>query len=383
MLDDFAFLADADQLDYGDSFGFHLHYLWRLTMLLCLKNWRHKSAKIGLVALLTFMVNVGYATDLYVGFPGKNGTKSLVCTKWVDRDSVSVLEDTGIYKGPYVCVEYYLTESDVGYIYIEKLLSNDSVRPIQFSNNEYAKSEWTPSFTQFNNNYYMAYKDGSNNGIRYSWSQDARYWNEPYTVKNLTSISTPQLVVFKNRMYMFFRKNDNRVYYTSTADGASWSSVRFTGEKSAKPPTLTVFQGKLFMAFRGGSTKNVYIKSTSNGVNWNNSVFTKQKSSEAPSVTVHNNQLFMAFKGSSTQYIYLMRSSNGTNWSGAWIPNKSWNTNKGPAIVSYENRLYLSFKGRSSSKVYYASSANGINSWNNAVVKPNAKSKGMLNLAIY
>lgn len=346
--------------------------------------WRvHTLGKLGVAIFLSAVItSVGYAEDLYVGFPGVNGSKDLVCDKWVDRDSVPPSQDTGIYKGPYVCVQYHLVESSVGKIYIEKLLSGSVPIPVTFANNLTAKSAWTPSMEKFNGQYYMAYKDSSGR-VYYSWSQDGRYWANPYTVNGLTSEGTPQLQAFNGRLYLFILTSASAVMYTSTADGSSWAAVRSTPAGSAKPPTLTVFNGKMYMTYRGKSSQFIYVQSTSDGIAWSSAVKILQKTSEAPSIAVHNGQLFIAFKGGTTEHIYLMRSSNGVSWTGAWRPNSTWQTDKAPAIESYNNQLYLAFKGTDSDKVYYSSSADGIASWKTSVERSYSKSKGMLNLSVY
>jgi hypothetical protein len=342
-----------------------------------------KALNQGALIFLTFLItNVGYAEDLYVGFPGVKGSKDLVCDKWVDKETVPPSQDTGIYYGPYVCVKYHLVDSDLGKIYVEKLLSTAAPIPVTFSNNLKATSEWAPSMEKFNGHYYMAYKDSANR-IIYSWSQDGRYWENPLTVNGLRSIGTPQLQAFNGRLYLFFLRSDKAVVFTSTSDGVSWTSLKSTGAGSAKPPTLTVFNGKLYMTYRGKSSQYLYVQSTSDGAAWSSAVKIRQKTSEAPSIAAHNGQLFIAFKGGTTEHIYLVKSSNGVNWSGSWIPNQYWETDKGPAIESFNNQLYLAFKGSNSDKIYYSSSANGINAWRAYVVKSNFKSKGMLNLNVY
>jgi hypothetical protein len=343
-----------------------------------------KAIKRGtLLYFFMFVVtSAGYAEDLYVGFPGVHGSKDLVCDKWVDKETVPPSQDTGIYRGPYVCVRYHLVLSDIGKIYVEKLLSATAPTPVTFSNNLQAKSAWAPSMEKFNGQYYMAFKDGYNR-IYYSWSQDGRYWANPYTVNGLMTIGTPQLQAFNGRLYLFFLRSDKAVVYTSTADGSSWASLKSTGAGSSKPPKLTVFKGKMYMTYRGKSSQYLYVQSTSNGTSWSSAVQIRQKTSEAPSIAVHNGQLFIAYKGGTTERIYLIRSSNGVSWTSSWIPSSTWKTDKGPAIESFNNKLYLAFKGTNSDKVYYSSSKNGINSWSAFVEKSYSKSKGMLNLNVY
>jgi hypothetical protein len=340
--------------------------------------------KICALVVFIFLSSIGYADDIFVGYPGISGTRDLICDLWVDRETVPIGSDSGIYSGPYVCAEYHIVESNNGNIYIEKLLSSDQASPVSFNNEARAVSDWTPSMTSFLNFFAMAYKNGSDNRIYYSWSQDGRFWNDPLTIGNLRTPSSPRLQTFNNRAYMFYAGYDNRLYYTSTGDGVNWEAVRYAGGGSAKPPTLTVFNGRMYMVYRGRASKNIYINSTADGINWSGERrIGADKTSESPYVAVHDNQLFIAFKGGSSENIYLNRSADGVNWAGSWQPKSGWKTKKAPAIASYNNRLYLAHTGTNSEVVWYSSSADGISAWETRVGKAYAKSGGMLSLFVY
>jgi hypothetical protein len=341
------------------------------------------ASRIGIAAMLLAFTCTVNAVDLFVGFPGASGSKDLVCDKWELRDSVPFERDTGIYKGPYVCTKYHLVESNSGKVYIEKLLTGVAPAPVEFSGGRQAKSQWAPSMAKFNGHYYMAYKDGSSDRIYYSWSQDGKHWTQQYAVNGLTSESTPQLQVFRGRLYLFFVRRDKAVVYTSTADGSNWTALKHTGAGSAKPPTFTLFNGRMFMAYRGKSSQYIYVQHTTNGTSWSSPVLIRQKTSEAPGIAAHRNQLFIVFKGGSTQNIYTIRSSDGVNWSSATRPNQYWKTDKGPDIESFGGKLYLAFKGLNTDRVYYSSSTTGTGSWATYKTRPYTRTKGMLNLSVY
>ena len=196
-----------------------------------------------------------------------------------------------------------------------------------------------PSLAVFNNKLFVAFNSsvGASDVLVCS-SADGTNWS-PNVVAAPKGLYRPALAVFQDKLWLAYLYQANNggtgalVIYSST-DGVSWTKANQPANLAVsggswESPSLTVYNGTLYMALCGGSgaslsngNQNVYSKvmvsSSANGANWSVPVDTGQTSSEAPTIGVLDNKLYVSYVAANASNTLLCTtSSNGTSWSGA------------------------------------------------------------------
>ena len=285
-------------------------------------------------------------------------------------------------------VEGFLSNYNVYNIYAESILINHDDSPEATWNysykhggfeSNYAHSNRAPAFIDFNSQIYMAYID-KNKKIKVSTrniEKENSVWLSQGQVNSHKSSDKVSMAVFKGYLYMTFKgTSSNKIYVTRTKDGKNWEQARTINNfHSAYSPTLSVAKSNgreyLVAAFRGNRDKKLYFTRTVDGYNWDNANGIGDQSSNAPYIAYHNGKLYMAFKGASTRNIYIKSSSDaGQTWSRGFKFNSSYRSDRAPAIASHKGFLYMAFKGISTNNVYWTRSSipDNSRSWNSAQV---------------
>lgn len=151
--------------------------------------------------------------------------------------------------------------------------------------------------------------------------------------------SAPAIVNYNGQLLMVWRgegDNDN-LYYAMSSDGLTWGpQAQIPGAASTMPPALTIFNGSVFMAFKGGTNDQSMYGSVFNG-RWSRDVFSLgyMGTSHGPSVTAYQGELFMTWKGDvGDTNLYWARSADGANWTGqATITGTG--SSIGPTVIVY------------------------------------------------
>ena len=171
----------------------------------------------------------------------------------------------------------------------------------------------------------------------------------------------PALAVFNGTLYMAWKgmELDDRIFW-STFNGTSWAPQKLlAGVGTSSGPALAVFQGKLYMAWKGlGDDQRIWW-SAFNGASWSaQQVIPGVGTSTGPRLAVYNNLLYAAWKGEFDDPGIWWSSFNGT----AWATQKEVSgvgTSVGPALAVFQNALYAAWKGEFGDQGIWWSSFNG------------------------
>ena len=117
------------------------------------------------------------------------------------------------------------------------------------------------------NNLYSAHFDGIN------WYGNTEIANQPGGISPKSSYS-PGVGVFNNRLYMVYLGSYSRSFYSAYLDGTTWygnttieSQPGNLSPKSNYNPSLDVYRGKLYLAYKGSHLSTLYT-ATFDGTTW-------------------------------------------------------------------------------------------------------------------
>lgn len=174
----------------------------------------------------------------------------------------------------------------------------------------------------------------------------------------------PALALFNGKMYMAWKglERDDRIFYSSF-NGTSWApQVLVPNIATSSGVALAVFNGKLYMAWKGMLADQGIYWSSFNGTTW-----TAQQlvggvgTSTGPRLAVFDNKLYMAWKGLEGDQGIYWSSFNGASWAAQQrIPGVA--SSVGPSLAVFNNVLYAAWKGEFGDQGIYYSSFNGT-SW--------------------
>lgn len=146
-------------------------------------------------------------------------------------------------------------------------------------------------------------------------------------------------------------------------------------------PSLTTFNGLVYMAYVGPNTGNIYVASSSDGLHFSGAVNTgiNPGSFISPSITVWRSQLYLAYN--SGGQVYVITSTNGSLWTGPqavnfggypvappidadWQPQGSpaiFGESNGYIILGYAVQTYDPSQGTSPTNILVGYSTDGVN----------------------
>ena len=157
----------------------------------------------------------------------------------------------------------------------------------------------------------------------------------------------PALEVFQGKLYMVWKgmESDDRIFYTSF-DGYKWDTQHLApGISTSSGVALAVFDGKLFMAWKGRYDDQRIFWTTFNGSTWApQQQVPGVATSHGPRIAVIGNKVYMAWKGMVNDERIFWSTFDGKLWAPqTLIPNVA--TSVGPAIAVFNNTLYMVWKG--------------------------------------
>ena len=189
------------------------------------------------------------------------------------------------------------------------------------------QTDKTPASAVFQNSIYLIYKAGEHDSIYLSTSDDGSTWTGDQPLSDIETSRSPSALVNGNTLYLFYTgKSSKFVYSYYTTDGKSWSgnkpiTVAGRAIQSSNSPACVVFNGKIYLIYKGGFSNEVYYAYSTDGNTWygNNKITvgdTTILSSNSPSCAVLNNRLCIIYKAGNTNNIYSAYSENGITWNG-------------------------------------------------------------------
>ena len=243
----------------------------------------------------------------------------------------------------------------------------------------------SPNAVVFGNALFVFYSGSTDEGIWYTSTTDAMGWNSTTAIKNkITGMgvqegSSPNAVVFKNTLYLFYTGiGEDGIWYTTTRNGQSWSSVQSIQKKTSEMNVLegtsasaVVLGNTLYLFYSGNTDEGIWYTSTTDGVAWRPLQAIKNKISgmgvqegSSPNAVVLGNTLYLFYTGIGGDGIWYTTTTNGQSWTPVKSIKKQasgMGVMKGTSAsaLAYSGRLYLFYTGSGEDGLWYTTSLDG------------------------
>jgi hypothetical protein len=146
----------------------------------------------------------------------------------------------------------------------------------------------------------------------------------------------------------------------------TWSpEVPGIGGGTSDGPSLAVFNGRLFAAWKGVPNDTRMFYSSFDGHAWSpEAQGIGGNTSDTPSLAVFNNRLFAAWKGVPNDTRMFCSSFDGQRWLPEQ-PGVGGGTSNGPSLAVFNNRLFAGWKGvPNDNRMFYSKPGPDWNSFN-------------------
>jgi CubicO group peptidase (beta-lactamase class C family) len=157
----------------------------------------------------------------------------------------------------------------------------------------------------------------------------------------------PSLTVFQNKLYAAWKGvGDDKRMFWSSFDGRAWAPQQGNlGGGTSHGPSLAVFQDKLYAAWKGEGDDKRMFWSFFDGKTWSPQQGNLGGgTSHGPSLAVFQNKLYAAWKGEGTDPRMFWSFFDGKTWS-PQQGNLGGGTSHGPSLAVFQNKLYAAWKG--------------------------------------
>jgi len=175
----------------------------------------------------------------------------------------------------------------------------------------------------------------------------------------------PKIAVFKNEVYAAWVESNGTatLIRVKKYNGAGWESIDGIGlnvnpNKNANNPTMTVFNGKLYLAWEELNPNSQIKVKSYDGFGWTEVVegnglnITAEKAATVPALVVFDNALYAAWQESNDAGILQIRvkkyegNKSWTSLDGAGQTGLNWNAAAGgsfPAMAVFQESLYITW----------------------------------------
>ncbi|MEM3426583.1 MAG: C10 family peptidase [Thermoproteota archaeon] len=221
-------------------------------------------------------------------------------------------------------------------------------------------STHAPAMAVFNNRQYFAVKGSSGNSIYVASKGGTGIWSEWVQIPGQTDTS-PVLVSYNNRLYLFVHGLDGNIYYKSMNSSGTWSAwSTVPGWASSDHPAATVVGDYLWLFAKGsGSNNSIYYRSF-DGTLWGTTHILSGATNVAPAVvtfkpdTFTTPRIFLFVRGTdgSIYYRYTTSSNPTAGWSSWTSLGGSTPTTPSAAVKVDDNDLYVAVRGGDNG-IYY------------------------------
>ena len=214
---------------------------------------------------------------------------------------------------------------------------------------------------------YAAWKGETGDDRLFFATFNGTRWDAAQTMPG--NSSTGPSLAFGGKLYAAWKGiyGDNRLY-SAEFNGTNWVNGKTIGGNSDIGPTLASLNGKLYAAWKGEADLRLFYAEF-DGTKWlpqaqmthsgNSKNFT---SCIGPSLAVFNGTLYAAWRGAIFDQGIYYASLNGNTWSTpSVIPNAQ--TSIGPSIAQFGNSLYVVWKGEGTDERLFCGYFNAQMQW--------------------
>ncbi|TGZ76829.1 hypothetical protein EX30DRAFT_398980 [Ascodesmis nigricans] len=250
---------------------------------------------------------------------------------------------------------------------IEQILPSSTLKRRNWSaERKIPYGTWCPegvSSVEFQDSLYMAYVKPDDQLPYLRRSPDGKDWMSPVLkFAERKSVGPPSLVVYNERLWLFCVDPVSfELFIRSTANGREWEGPRRAGVvKALAPPSFSVIEGALMAVFTGTLGNRLYHATSGNGYTWGDvTEISGHKSSNIAATTFHGKPYLIYARDDNTGNLlsvpydqkwgssHRMRKIVSSEFSLCtnWIDNKEW--------------LVLFYRDRMDSKTYCVRSSDG------------------------
>lgn len=200
--------------------------------------------------------------------------------------------------------------------------------------------------------------------VAWNFGLEAGFWGYPRLGVGIGTSKGPSLAVFSGLLYAAWKgvPGDTRMFWSSY-NGAKWSNEqRGVGIGTSDGPSLAVFNNLLYAAWKGVPGDNRIFFSSFDGKNWSGEQqIPRAGTSSGPSLAAYNGRLYAAWKGVPGDNRMWWSSFDGSNWSVQQI-GVGQGTSDGPSLAVFDGYLYAAWKGPGNDTAMYYSHFDG-NQW--------------------
>ena len=204
---------------------------------------------------------------------------------------------------------------------------------------------------------------------------DGSYWTGNQKIADMPggispeSNYTPALSVFQGYLYMAYKGAHSNELYLSWFDGESWRGNQKIADmpgdispESNYGPAIAVYDDALWMIFKGAHSNELYQAEYNGSWSGNQKISDmpggiNPESNYTPALARFLEDLFLIYKGAHSNEIY-QATWDGTTWTGnARISDVSAinpQTDRSPAFSPFNDQLYMTYKGASTDNIYEA-----------------------------
>lgn len=182
----------------------------------------------------------------------------------------------------------------------------------------------------------------------------------------VTMGSSPATTVFNGKLYLAFRSNDSRniLFVTSSSDGIHFgAATEYYNIVMGSAPALAVYNGQLYVGFQANDASHqLFLSSSSDGVTFRPATgYPGIAIGGAPSLGVFNNKLIVGFQANDASHrFFLATSSDGVNFSTTAYPNILMGSS--PSLAVFNNQLFVAFQANDAGHALFVSaSSDGVN----------------------
>jgi hypothetical protein len=179
-------------------------------------------------------------------------------------------------------------------------------------------------------------------------------WSDEEPIPDRGSLVGPAMAVFQGQLFMAWRgiigdDSDRRLFF-ATNDGTGWSPQTVLGDRGSNyGPALAAFRDKLYMAWRGVEDDQRLFWATfpdpTKNPPWSDQHSLDDRGSRAgPSLAVFRDQLFMAWRGIEGDEHLFWSTFDGQGWSDQHRLGDRISI-EGPALAVLGDHLYMFWRG--------------------------------------
>jgi hypothetical protein len=203
----------------------------------------------------------------------------------------------------------------------------------------------------------------------YSSSSDGLTWTDQREIVGRTSHG-PALVQFQSRLHRAWKgaSDDTRIYHSSSGrDGLAWTDPQPVGTPTTHSPELAVYNDTLYLACKSLGA-GMYMSSLSPDGKWSTPRRIGGRTSQSPALSAAriDRRLYCVWKGEGTDTrMFLTSGSSEDHYLllpvnvGGWQTEIPGHTSHSPALTRVGDTLYRLWKGEGTdTRMFLSSSAN-------------------------